>query len=213
MFLVARALATVGSVSVQEVHSVRVRGYEDGFFAAQKLASRVGATLRWAALWLDLDTPERRARRAALVAHFGPRLAAVPPADPASATVCVVSPTRDDMDALVAHAEGLAFTAHFSPPLYEGDHGPDAPWIAFVDPEGYLRDDARVYRIELACNAVPLTTSGDRPHDPGFGYGPAPASGWALRLVTIRDHMPRHDLARWLADAMGVPADAVSAGD
>ena len=84
--------------------------------------------------------------------------------------------------------------------------GADPAWLSYGDG----RDDARIYRVELARNAVPLTTMGDHPAHPHFALGPEHASGWSLALVVVRDHMPREELVRQLADAAGVPVTAVS---
>jgi hypothetical protein len=191
-------------VSVQEVHAVAVKGFAEGFAAANQLASRTGAILRWAALWVDPAEPSLRKRHSELVAHFGARLTPLAPVDPETLTVCLTSPTPTDVRDLAVRVADLPFAAHFSPACYVGEDGPDPPWIPFVDVSGGIHDDARVYEIELAGNAVPLTTSGDRPWHVGFSCGPMEASGWELRLVSIRDHMPRADLLLWLSEAMGV---------
>ncbi len=197
------------AVSVQEVYAVRVEGFADGFAAAERLASRTGAILRWAALWLDPAEPSLRRRHSELVAHFGSRLAVLAASEIETLVVCLVTHASSDVRHLVAHAANQAVVVHFSPAMYLGEEGPEAPWISFSDSAGHVRDDARVYRIELVCDAVPLTTSGDRPCDTGFSYGPQEASGWDLRLVVIRDHMPRAELVRWLSEAMGVPTASI----
>jgi hypothetical protein len=195
-------------VSVQEVHGVRVRGISEGLRAASRLAALAGALPRWAALWLDPERLDDRARHAALVAHFGGRVAEVSPGPPEALVVCIASPTPEDIAELAADAQESPFIVHFGPPLYVGETGPEPPWIAFVDPAGCAREDARVYRIELAGRAEPLS-AGDRPWDTRFAFGPLEAQGWEIRVVTIRDHLPRAALVRWLAEAMDVPVEAV----
>lgn len=197
-------------MSVVEVYAIRVSGFVEGFLAAQKLAARTGAVLRWAAAWLDPREPAHREKHAAIARCFGARLVATGPVDHEMLTACVASPTSSEAHDLVAHAASLPVVFHFSPPLYEGEEGEgaDATWISFIDHAGHHRDDARVYRIELAGDAAPLTVA-DRPGMSGFGYGPALATGWHLHLVAIRDHMPRSELVRWLAEAADVPLDTI----
>lgn len=195
-------------MSVQEVVAVRVESFAEGLRVSSRLAARTGALPRWAGVWLDPERPGDRARHAALVAHFGGRVAEVLPAAPETLVVCVASPTPEDIAALAAAAPESPFVVHFGPPMYIGETGPEALWIAFVDPAGSAREDARVYRIELAGRAEPLS-AGDRPWDTCFAFGPIEAQGWEIRIVTIRDHLPRAALVRWLAEAMEVPEEAV----
>jgi len=195
-------------VSVQEIYAVHVDGFTHGFAAAERLSARAGAVLRWAALWIDPTGPDLENRRSALAARFGPHLTTLAAAEVDTRALCLTSPTPAQAQALVAHAAELPVVVHWSPALYVGEEGPEAPWISFVDGSGSIRDDARLYRIELAGNAVPLT-AGDRPEDGSFVYGPQVGSGWELRLVAIRDHMPRGELVQWLAEAMSVPATTI----
>lgn len=198
-------------MSVIETYAVRVHDFEAALAAATRLAARTGATLRWAAAWLDPAEPGLRERHAELARHFVARLASTTPVDPEMLVACITHPTHDEARDLAARAAGLPVVLHFSPAMFEGEEGPKTPWISFVDPQGYVRDDARVYRIELARDATPLTVPAERPTMSGFGYGPEPASGVRLRFVVVRDHMPRADLVRWLAEAMGVESDAIHA--
>lgn len=183
------------------MYAVHVESFAQGFAAAERLSSRTGATLRWAALWHDPSGEEPT--------DMGAPTAGEPTDVGAKWLKSLVSPTAADVRDLVACAAGQAVVVHFSPATYVGEEGPDAPWISFVDAAGHVRDDARVYRIELAGNAIPLSTSGDRPWDAGFAYGPQEASGWDLRFVVVRDHMPRAELVLWLAEAMGVPPGSI----
>lgn len=177
-----------------------MESFTQGFAAAERLSSHTGATLRWAGLWLDPSGEE-------------PTEAGAQRGEPtdvdAMGLKVLVGPTAAEVRNLVACAAGQAVVVHFSPATYMGEEGPDAPWISFVDAAGHVRDDARVYRIELAGNAIPLSTSGDRPWDAGFAYGPQEASGWDLRFVVVRDHMPRAELVLWLAEAMRVPPASI----
>lgn len=117
--------------------------------------------------------------------------------------VLLPSPALDDARALVELAGAAPVCVHWSPRVYVDDTGDDAPWISFVDPHGFRRDDARVYGLELAGNAAPLTT-GDRPSAPDFVFGPSVAEGWALHLVAIRDHLPALELQTCIAAAASV---------
>jgi hypothetical protein len=129
---------------------------------------------------------------------------------------CLPSPTLDEVRKLVARTASApvgnqhVLCIHWSPRLYAADEGPEGRWVSFVDPDGKHRDDARVYAIELARNAVPLTTLGDRPWNTELEFGPAPATGWALRLGVMRDHMPEAILIDWFAEVMSVPVGAIA---
>lgn len=196
-------------MSVVERYAVRPRDFEEGLVAATRLAARTGATLRWVAAWLDPAEPRHRERHAELVTCFGARLVAIAPVDPETLVACIAQPTPDEARDLFERAAGLPVVLHASPVIYQGEAGPEGQWISFVDHEGFVRDDARVYRIELAESATPLTLADDRPAMSGFGYGPEPASGWHLHLSVVRDHMPRSEFARWLAETMAIPIDAI----
>jgi len=89
--------------------------------------------------------------------------------EPTGSMECRPDPSLDDVRAFVARAGNDPVRIHWSPRLYVSDEGLDAPWISFVTPDGLARDDARIYRFELAGNAVPLTTMGDRPSDRDLG--------------------------------------------
>jgi len=167
-------------LSVSETYSIVVNGPDDGLTIAGRLAASNGALIRWAAFWTaDLDM------------------------------TCVSNPTMADVRHLVARAADDPLCIHWSPALYTSDVGPGAPWISYVDDRGIERDDARVYGIELAHNAIPLTTMSDRPGDEKLGYGPTPGAGWALHLRAIRDHMTEEQLRHWLATAASVPLASV----
>lgn len=188
------------------MYAVCVEGFAQGFAAAERLSSRTGATLRWAAMWLDPSEPIDGGEST----DVGGESTEGESTDVgANRLKSLVSPTAAEVRDLIACAAHRAVIVHYSPATYVGEEGPDAPWISFVDAAGHVRDDARVYRIELAGNAVPLTTLGDRPSDPGFAYGPREASGWDLRFVVVRDHMPRAELVRWLAEGMGMPPGSI----
>lgn len=192
-------------MAVQERYAFAVTGSEDGLALASRLAAFTGAQLRWAAVWAGAsgrpDIIERFSMRPVPLlsaAEFGVTM------------VCVPSPTPGEIRDLIAHAGQSSLCVHWSPPMYESEEGPGAPWISFVDPDGFQRDDARVYRIELASDATPLTTE-DRPWHRDFVLGPEPASGWGLRVTAIRDHMPRGELLERLAAAASVPVGSVKA--
>lgn len=160
-----------------------MEGAESGLVIGARLAARTNARIRWAARWVD-DME------------------------------LLASPSLDDARALVARAAAedanQPVCVHWSPRLYTADDGPDAPWISFVGADGARRDDARVYAIELAGHAIPLTTLGDRPWSGDLALGPTPGTGWALRLVAIRDHMPESELVEWLAAAMEISRSSIS---
>ncbi len=188
-------------MSVQETWSIVVNGPTDGLEVAVRLADANRAELRWAGLWPSNGS------ESAITAHFGSRLVsrAVEPAF----MLLLPNPSIDDVRVFVAHAGETPTCIHWSPRLYDADAGGDAPWISFVDPYGVRRDDARVYGFELAGNAVPLTTMGDRPSSPELVFGPAVAAGWALHLVAIRDHMSAAELQSWIAEAASVAPSLV----
>jgi hypothetical protein len=184
-------------MSVQETYGIAVNGPEEGLAIARSLASNNRALLRWVSLWTA------RQLKSKFTVNFGSRLVSRSPE--IKSMLCLPSPTIDDVCYFVAHAGDDPVCIHWSPRLYVSDEGFDAPWISFVDGDGRKRDDAQVYGFELAGNAVPLTTMGDRPSDPDLMFGPVAATGWELRLVAIRDHMPREQFLHWIASATSVP--------
>lgn len=188
-------------MSVQETWSIVVNGPADGLEVAVRLAAANRAELRWAGVWPTSGS------ESPITAHFGSRL--VSRAVDSASMVLLPNPSIDDVRAFVARAGDAPVCVHWSPRLYADDAGGDAPWISFVDPYGVRRDDARVYGFELAGNAVPLTTMGDRPSSPELVFGPAVAAGWALQLVAIRDHMPAVELQSWIAEAASVAPSLV----
>jgi len=184
-------------MSVEETYGIAVGGPDEGLAIARSLASNNRASLRWVSLWTA------RQLQSKFTAHFGSRL--MSRSAETESMLCLPSPTIDDASYFIAHAGDDPVCIHWSPRLYVSDEGLDAPWISFVDGGGRKRDDARIYRFELAGNAVPLTTMGDRPSDPDLKFGPMAATGWELRLVAIRDHMPRDQFLHWIASATSVP--------
>lgn len=118
--------------------------------------------------------------------------------------VSISCPTADEIRDFIGHADTHALAVHFGPIRYVGDEGPDSPWISYVDHEGRRRVDAKVDAIELARDAVPLTTMAARPGESDFCFEPQSAEGWALHLSVVRDHMPVEQLVKWLANAAEV---------
>jgi len=184
-------------VSVQEIWSISVNGPADELTIGARCADAIGAKLRWAAVWSPAEP-------SAITTRFGEHLHTVEGAS----MVVLPSPALDDARALLMLAGAAPVCVHWSPRIHVDDTGGDAPWISFVDPLGVRRDDARVYGIELAGNAAPLTTS-DRPSAPDFVFGPSRAIGWALHLVAIRDHLPALELQSRLAAAASVATGLV----
>lgn len=188
-------------MSVQETYAIAIDGPDEGLAIAMRLAERVGSTLRWVALWTVRSGVAGCDRQLEDGRFLG----------------VVTRPSLDQVRSMLAQADGEPVCAHWSAPLYVGDEGPPAPWIAFVDPFGGTRDDAVVYSIELAGGAQPRSTLGDRPSAPGiegdFELGPAEAKGWALHTVVVRDHMPRAELVAWIAAACGVDASRIRPAD
>ena len=192
------------TMSVQETYAIAVKGLDEGLTTAARLASNTRAALRWVALWTA------RPLGSEFTAHFGPRL--LSQTMESEWMLCLPGPTIDDIRYFAAHAGDDPVCIHWSPALYVSDEGPDAPWISFVDGDGRKREDARVYGFELAGNAIPLTTGADRPSDANFIFGPIVATGWELRLIAIRDHMPREELLRWLGEATSAPVTSIQEG-
>lgn len=114
-------------------------------------------------------------------------------------------PSLDAIRTLMAHAAEDRFAVRWTPRIYTADDGTDGAWISFRDHEGFVRQDAKIYAIELTANAAPLTTPSDRLDDDDLHFGPQNASGWQLGFVAIRDHMPSEQLLRWVATAAEVP--------
>lgn len=183
-----------------ERYAITVGGLDGGLDVADRLASCCGATLRWAAVWTD--EPSR-------FEGSWPRLAW---ADADVTVVYLENPTRASVRELAARADRDACCVHWSARTYTSDEGEDARWIAFEDTRGFRRDDARVYRIELAWNARPLTAP-DRPWQDDFPLGPELAAGWRLHVAVVRDHMPRERLVAWLAEAAEVPTHTLAPSD
>ena len=140
------------------------------------------------------------AERLAAVARLPLRWAATRTSGPVdNGPVVVEFPTRiEACEVLSVAGEAMAVAR------WDAENA-DPAWLSFAG-----RDDGRIYRMELTRNAAPFTTLSDDPGHPHFALGPELARGWALALVVIRDHMPREELVRQLAEAAGVPIAAVS---
>lgn len=191
---------SAGPVSVQEKYAITVTGPDDGVAVAVRLAEATCAELRWAAAWLPAPVPSMTSR-------FGSRL--VTGSVESTVMVLLPTPTLVEARAFVTDTGEAPVCVHWSPRLYQADHGRDAPWIPLVDDSGRRRDDARVYGFELAGNAVPLTTMGDRASDADLVFGPAPATGWSLQLVVIRDHLSSAQLRSWVGAVTSVSPESI----
>lgn len=196
-------------MSVEEHFAIDIESAEQGLLVGDRLATRIGARLRWAAVW----TGDDHALRSALATELGARL--LPSADGPDAPLLVASANLTDVGHLIARLPDLdrhgkaPVRVHWSVAFYESEEGPrSSPWISFEDPWGQRREDAKVYEVELAGHAVPFS-GGSRPWDQDFVWGPTPSTGWALRTSAIRDHMPQPALRAWLAEAAGVRPDSV----
>ncbi len=196
-------------MSVQEDYAFAVNGPDMGMSVAAQLANEAASAIRWAAAW---TAPALASKVSALFGSRGQHPPSIEGVDWMATSVW--KPTARDLRELVGFAAGVASTEpislaiHWGPRMYVGDEGPDGRWISYVDHKGRTRPDARVYAVELAYDAVPLTSS--RPGDPDFLFGPQSASGWALGCRVVRDHMPATQLVRWLANAAGVDEDSLS---
>jgi hypothetical protein len=190
-------------VAVDERYSVAVGDLEASLAIATSLAASAHALLRWAAIWPD-------GPRNDLPATLAGRLTALPkPLAEQPAPLCLESPTMDEVRVLLAHAPQEPTCVHWSPAHYAGEEGGGAPWLAFVDAQGRRSEDARVLRIELGRNAVPLTVS-DRSWQPDFVFGPQRSEGLDLRVAVVRDHMPREQLCEHLAAGASLPLSAIT---
>lgn len=169
-------------MSVQEIYSVELEGGALDLAANLDVAERLAAFTRLELAWAAMWTNA--------------------PGD--DGVLVVERPTRPELLSVLGVENDAMAVAHWDA------EGADPAWLSFTDPLGARREDARIYRIELARNALPLTTMGAGPGHPDFALGPEPARGWALALVVIRDHMPREELVRQLAEAAALPSEAIT---
>jgi hypothetical protein len=185
-------------MSVQERWTIEIEGVDQGLVVAARLAAAAGASIRWAALWTS------RSIAAELRSHFGTTLREASD-EAGGAMFCLARPSLEAVRELISRAGADRFAVRWTPRIYTTDDGGEGAWIAYRDARGFLSQDAKIYGIELAMNAVPLTVMGDRPDDDDLRFGPESGSGSSLGIVIIRDHMPSEELLRWVEIASAIP--------
>lgn len=180
---------------------VAIDGPENGLSVATRLAASMGLTLDWAGAW----TPDAQPFDSGLLALFAefetpPEVRFMHDAWSASMPTLVLNDVRG-----LVRAATCMWCVHWSPERGAFGDG-SRRWLSYVDHAGYTHEDALVYSVELAYDCMPLSTD---PSSGAFHFGPERASGWALHLVSVRDHMTADQLREAIADGASIPVDSI----
>lgn len=195
-------------MSVGEHYVVAVDGPDEGLVVAARLAEKMGLVLDWAGAWTtgSASGPEPfESRLLALFAQFDSPAQVAFLHDAWSASM--VTPTLKDVRSLIGCETSCAWCAHWTPADGAPESRATSGWLSYVDRYGTSHEDARVYGIELAHNCVPLTAPD--PSCEEFHYGPVRSTGWALYVLTGRDHMTVDQLRASLAELAAIPVASI----